>query len=278
MPKIQIPATLLVFFLFLIQSPVLAGVISQEGEESVEPKIVVYGQDGQLLDIADLKEYTGQIGYEIEWGHVADPKAMELHEEGRQRGADGNYEKAQELFSQANQVDPLWPYPLYDAAYTFLLMGDSEEALRLYRTVDHLAPQGFFTTKTAIDCLEREMASTIKPGSYLFTIRLESLDDQEKKRQILESLLAESPEFPVAWNLLAPLLPDLPDQLEAIEKGLAANPDPSTQGSLLINKGLVLRRMGEEEKGLQIIGHLVADKGTTINTKALAQLILATWE
>jgi hypothetical protein len=47
---------------------------------------------------------------------------------------------------------------VYDAAFTYLLQGDAVRAEQYYAHVDRLAPRGFFTCKTSLDGLRRELA------------------------------------------------------------------------------------------------------------------------
>ena len=56
---------------------------------------------------------------------------------------------------------PDWPYPVYDAAFTYLLQGDSLKAEERYAEVDRMAPRGFFTAKTSLDCLRRDRKSVV---------------------------------------------------------------------------------------------------------------------
>ena len=66
-------------------------------------------------------------------------EAEVLHQQGRRAGAAGEYDKALALLQRASSLAPNWPYPVYDMAYTFLLIHDTANATRCYRkTVDWL--------------------------------------------------------------------------------------------------------------------------------------------
>ena len=69
--------------------------------------------------------------------------------------------------SDAISSKSLWPFPLYDIAYTYLLMQDFPNAELHYRKVLGLAPRGFFTAITALDTLAREQAGEFPEGIYL---------------------------------------------------------------------------------------------------------------
>ena len=43
-------------------------------------------------------------------------------------GGAGDYKKAITLLERASSVAPEWPYPVYDMAFTYLLMKDAENA------------------------------------------------------------------------------------------------------------------------------------------------------
>src|SRR5262249_36254327 len=121
-------------------------------------------------------------------------KAQELHRQGREAGGSGDYDKALALFTQARQLAPNWPYTVYDAAFTYLLKGEAGKAEELYAVVDHMAPRGFFTAKTALDCLRREKAGDLEPGSYKLYVTAEGEKDPAKKKSQLGTAGQEVPE------------------------------------------------------------------------------------
>jgi len=59
-------------------------------------------------------------------------EAQTLHQQARQAGARGDYAEALPLLTRAAALAPGWPYPIYDRAYTHLLMGNFEAALADY--------------------------------------------------------------------------------------------------------------------------------------------------
>jgi tetratricopeptide (TPR) repeat protein len=165
-----------------------------------------------------------------------------LHQAGREAGAAGDYENAFALFSQAAALAPGWPYPVYDEAFTHLLMGDFAAALEDYRRTIALAPRGFFTARTAVDVLEREEAGELPVGIYLAYSQVGWIQDPTAKEARLRELLARAPAFAPGWKELATLLEDGAARLDAIERGLAAHPDPETRGILLI-RATAMRRL-----------------------------------
>lgn len=201
-------------------------------------------------------------------------EAQRLHQEARAAGGRGDYEAALSLLNQAHQLAPAWAYPLYDAAFTYLLQGNAAQAEQLYRAVDQMEPRGFFTCKTSLDILRREREGSI-PAGFSKAFALLEWTPPDEKREILQSLVRQYPDFAPAWAQLFLLLPDLQERLQAIENGLAAQPDQETRGQLLLNKAFVLRQLGRTEEAVEIIRAVAADPKSTLSSAAWAKKLLA---
>ena len=238
-------------------------------------RLVFQDAAGRVLTTRDLEAFTGQVDWQINGGHTVPTDAVRLHEEARVAGARGDYDRALVLLDAAHARAPGWPYPVYDAAFTYLLQGDTDTAERCYTQVDRLAPRGFFTCKTTLDCLRRERAGELPDGFCKGFAALESLDDPFRKKTILDGIVARFPGFAPAWKELAALLDDPGDRLRAIERGLEAWPDPETRGMLLLNKALVLNQRGEQGAAIAILGDLALDPASTLATETLAKATLA---
>jgi tetratricopeptide (TPR) repeat protein len=237
-------------------------------------RLVFQDAAGRVLTTRDLEAFTGQVDWEIK-GHTVPADAVRLHEEARASGARGEYDRALVLLDAAHALAPGWPYPVYDAAFTYLLQGDSDTSERCYAEVDRMAPRGFFTCKTTLDSLRRERAGELPEGFCKGFAALESLDDLPRKKAILDGIVARFPGFAPAWKELAALLDDPGDRLRAIEEGLQAEPDPETRGMLLLNKALVLNQRGERGAAIAILGDLALDPASTLATETLAKATLA---
>ena len=111
-------------------------------------------------------------------------EAESFHNQARQAGGAGDYKKAITLLERASNLAPAWPYPIYDMAFTCLLMEDTENARKRYRKVVALAPRGFFTAITALDALDREAKGDLPAGTYLAYLSLEWVDDPVKKATV----------------------------------------------------------------------------------------------
>lgn len=176
--------------------------------------------------------------------------------------------------SDAISSKSLWPFPLYDIAYTYLLMQDFPNAELHYRKVLELAPRGFFTAITALDTLAREQAGEFPEGIYLAYMQLEWIFDPVQKAETMEQFMSKIPGFAPIWEAFAQLCEDDVQKLEAIENGLAARPDAETRG-MLLNKALTLYHGGRQKEGLNMLGELALDPESTLSTEQLAKVTLA---
>jgi tetratricopeptide (TPR) repeat protein len=200
-------------------------------------------------------------------------QARLLHEQARAAGMRGEYEQALALLGEARVLAPGWAYPVYDAAFTHLLMGDSARAEALYAEVDQMEPRGFFTCKSTLAMLGRERAGELPAGFSKAWLLLEGLDER-RKRAVVEATTQRYPEFAPAWKELALLQADPVAELHAIDTGLAADPDVETKGILLINKATALRRLGRQDEATQILTALLSDPSSSLTAHAWAKAML----
>ncbi|HKV62857.1 MAG TPA: hypothetical protein VJO16_13140 [Candidatus Acidoferrum sp.] len=248
----------------------------QSATSKETPVIILRGADGRTLTTDDLRGATGTFRYEIIGREGVPAEAESLHQQARQAGGAGEYKKALVLLERASQLAPRWPYPVYDMAYTYMLMKDFDSARRYYAKTVELSPRGYFTAITALDTLTREKNGNLPAGTYMAYVSLEWIDNPEKKAGAVRQLVKSVPRFAPVWKELASNLPDGdPHLLETIEKGLAADPDAETKGVLRINKALVLNGQGNHEGAIQLLGELALDPKSTYATEQLAKASLA---
>ena len=233
-------------------------------------RVVFTGPEGRTLTPDELPGPTGHVKWEIRDSGKIDPEARRLHDEGRAAGANGDHDAAIALFTQAAARDPVWPYPIYDRAFAHLLKKEFEAALADYRKVLELAPGGFFMASTAADMLTREASGEFPGGLYAAFSMLEHMP-REQQLDIARQLVEQFPSHAPAWELHAQSLVDPAARLEAIERGLAARPDPETRGSLLIQKAVALNALGEHQRALELLEPMTATVGDSrsANAKAL---------
>jgi|RhiMetdeSRZDD1v2_1073273.scaffolds.fasta_scaffold153130_2 tetratricopeptide (TPR) repeat protein len=271
--------------LFFLLSAVAASSVScsrdQPGAPKVSPPkeeavVIFRAADGRTLTMADLQGLSGPLQYEILYkSDVLPAEAESLHKQARQAGGAGDYKKAIALLERASSLAPAWPYPVYDMAFTYLLMKDAEKARKHYRKTVELAPRGFFTAITALDALEREANGDLPAGTYLAYVSLEWMDDAVKKADAVRQLIKRVPDFAPTWKAQAMQADTDAEKLAAIEKGLAANPDGETKGILLINKALIMERSGDHEGAVRLLGELALNPASTYATEHLAKVTLA---
>jgi hypothetical protein len=201
-------------------------------------------------------------------------EAKRFHDEARAAGARGDYERAAELFGEAHMLAPDWPYPIYDMAFTYLMVDRPDDAEVLYAEVDAMMPDGFFTCKTSLYTLRRELSGALPAGFSKAFATLEWMPDPEQKKTILAGMTRKFPAFAPAWRELSALLPDPAERLHALNQGLAAYPDPETKGMLVLNKATVLAGLGARAEARQLLGGLMADTETTTAGMTLARELL----
>jgi len=229
----------------------------------------VYVRDGKLLDV------TGTVRFEIIGKGTVSRAAEALHQQAREAGGRGEYEKAIALLERAWELAPEWPYPVYDRAFTHLLMADLDGAITYYRKTLELSPRGFFAAITALDTLMREQNGDLPVGTYLAYVSLEWMKDAVKREHAVREMVKRIPQFAPAWKEFASLCDDEGERLTAIESGLAANPDAGTKGMLKINKALVLNLKGKRDDAVRLLGELALDPNSTLGAEHSAKAALS---
>jgi len=253
------------------------------------PRIIFTLPDGRKLTMEDLQgltgkvhfregkllEVTGTVRYEIIGKGTVPSAAESLHQEAREAGGRGDYKKAIELLERASELAPEWPYPVYDRAFTHLLMADLDGAITYYRKTLELSPRGFFAAITALDTLMREQNGDLPVGTYLAYVSLEWMKDAVKREHAVREMVKRIPQFAPAWKEFASLCDDEGERLTAIESGLAANPDAGTKGMLKINKALVLNLKGKRDDAVRLLGELALDPNSTLGAEHSAKAALS---
>jgi tetratricopeptide (TPR) repeat protein len=224
--------------------------------------------DGKLLDV------TGTVRYEVIGTGTMPAEARLLHQHAREAGGRDDYKEAIALLERASERAPEWPYPVYDRAYTHLLMNDFDDARTYYRRTLELSPRGFFTAITALDTLTREQDGELPVGTYLAYLSLEWVEDTEKKGRAVREMVRVIPQFAPAWKEFAALCDDDGERLTAIENGLAARPDAETKGMLEINRALALNLRGDKAAAVRLLGELALNSMSTLGTEHSAKAAL----
>jgi tetratricopeptide (TPR) repeat protein len=236
------------------------------------PETIVYDNGkGRIIRYADL-DTPEKTPNQALWD-VSD-EAVKFHENGRQFGSEGMHDLAIAAFQKASEAAPDWPYPVYDTAFTYLLMHDWPESLKHYRIANRLYPDGFFTTITAVDTLEREESGDLPMGLYLLYLQLEWTEKPEDKLKIIHLLIERCPNYAPGWKEMSFLVDTDAEKTECIEKGLATSPDAETLGMLLINKALIEARANNLQAAMKTLGELLLDGRTTQSNRIMARLAI----
>ena len=266
-------ATLTVYLAVFVLS---AGCVQGDADKGSETEMIVFrSDDGRVLTLDDLQEADGTIQYEILGSYDVPEEALELHRRAREAGSNGDFDGSLTLLNKASELAPEWPYPIYDRAFTRLLMQDFDSARADYQHVVDLASRGFFTAITALNTLNREERGELPVGTYLSYVSLEWIDDPLERGKAIQNMIDSVPNFAPAWKELANIAERDNDQLAAIERGLAASPDAQTEGVLLVNKALALNRSGNHESAVRILGELALDPDSPSDVERIAKLSLA---
>lgn len=200
-------------------------------------------------------------------------EAQEHFQRGRMLGQAGRYNDALSAFSEAARLEPTWPAPVYDAAFSYLLMGRPQEALENYEKVDQLQPGGFFTAKTAIWVLRRELSGQYPAGTYQKYVSIEWAQSELEKLEIARALTSSLPDFAPAWKEMAVHSDDPELRQDFINRGLACQPDPETDGMLRLNKLAMLRQQGNDAAADAVLAELLQSPTTTLANRSWAQLL-----
>jgi tetratricopeptide (TPR) repeat protein len=252
------------------------GTYEMRADDGTGQNVTVTFLDDQrrTLTLEEIRGIPGKVTWEVTYHAEVSPEAHRLHQEGRAAGARGEYDAAMSLLSSATELAPLWPYPVYDRAFTHLFKRDFDAALSDFRKTMELAPQGFFIVEVAIDTLMREAAGEFPRGLYGAFSSFEHLT-QDQQRSVAEQLVQNHPSFAPGWDVHANFVADPLARLEVIEQGLAAKPDRVTRGFLMVKRALAMSSLGDTEGAVSILQRLLADASGSITTRAGAQLALA---
>jgi tetratricopeptide (TPR) repeat protein len=247
---------------------------SDDKPDKDEHSTVFRNAHGDQVTQDEVQNADGIYSYDVVGNGKISKEAQTLHDQGRQAGAEGHYDDAITLLTRAAAFAPDWPYPIYDRAFTYLLMKDYDHARSDYAQTIKMSPRGFFTALTAVDTLEKENRGELPVGTYLLYSSLEDEADRSRKLELVRILVNKVPQFAPAWKELAVLSTDKKERLAAIETGLANKPDRDTRGMLLLNKAAILNQSGDKETAVRLLDQLIQDKDSTVGTVEQAKAIL----
>jgi tetratricopeptide (TPR) repeat protein len=203
-------------------------------------------------------------------------RAMQLHMQGREHGEVGAFAQALQALQQAREAAPQWPLPLYDVGLTYLYMKEDAKALEAYEQLDTLAPQGISDSKRMLDSLRREKDGRVPQGTLREFLELMRLKDLDEIHRRLEALTKRAPAFVPAWQELARLSSEKPEEAQRlVAKALALEPDTSTRAELLTYQAVLLRRQGQSEAARKQLEALRDDPRTPPSVAAEVRELLS---
>lgn len=204
------------------------------------------------------------------WADVPE-QAVALYKESANLGPEEAFEK----LKQAHEIAPDWAHPILMLAVHHLFQGDFHDALKYFELTIQVQPRGCSECQIAIWSLKREMEGVFPQGLYVAYKHIWRRETKEEKIQMAKSIVDRFPGYAPAWGVLAENQPTSYERMLAIEKGLSADPDPQTKGSLIINKALVLKKQGKTEQAMEILRTLLFDVETTSDNFMEAEIELS---
>lgn len=228
-------------------------------------------EDGRTLALDDLTDTTSEASENT--ANISED-AIEHFNEGVELGRKNELKAALSKFSAATAQEPKWPYPIYQRAFTLLLLGETDKALACYKKVDELEPRGFYNSKHALSVVQREAAGEYPTGLYLHYVGHEWLKTDDEKRALMEEIAEIAPDFSAAYLTLAGLQRENKERRELIEFGLKHKPDQETRGMLLLNKAAIHNLDNDKTTAIGILGDLILDATSTASVVAIAKAIL----
>lgn len=235
--------------------------------------MILYSADGSPLTWEQMQVYNGRLRWEIINDTNVTTEARAMLEKGRRLGASGDYQGALELFNKAHEAAPGWEYPVYEEAYTHLLMGDIESARKSYNRVNQIAPHGFFNSQQASVCLKREADGEIPVGTYRKILMLDGANPGAA-RSVARGIVFDHPDYAAGWERVAFFTEDSKKALDAVEKGLAANPDPFTRDSLNFRKAVIAGNDGDTAGAVRMLERQLKDPDLTVAVEAQIKILL----
>jgi len=230
------------------------------------------GLEAYSVNLARIEAAMAEAAFRTP--HNVPPQAVAFHQRAREAGVAGQYDRAIDLCTAAAVLTPHWPYPYYDRAFSCLLQGDTQMAIRDYaRTLD-LSPIGFFLAATALHTLRREDANDLPKGTWLRYLSLVDTPPGTERRDAVRRFITHTPRFAPGWLQQSRLELCPSRRVAAIEQGFAADPDTETAAGLHIAKAMSLLR-SEREVALRILRQLVDTPGAGVVSVQLARGLVA---
>lgn len=252
-------------------------IIAQEQTSPVELRhgyhLVFFDESGGEITWEQFQTYGGKGRWEIRRSEPVSDHARMLLANARAAASKGRNAAALELFRDAQENAPGWLYPIYETAWMYMLQGDVEEAEKQYHRVNQLEPHGFLNSQQAETCLRLEREGKVKKGTYQ-RVTMSTTASRETAQRVLRGILEETPNYAFAWAQLAGITDDPKEALEAVENGLASDPDPFTRDALRVRRAILAYNEGRASVAVQMLEELQRSPDMTLAVEAQIKVLL----
>jgi len=182
-------------------------------------------------------------------------RAQAALERGQEWEERGNLPKAIKAYLEAAAIEHDWKVPHRRLGVLYLEMDRYDEAAAAFRQAKRLVPPGDGSIDDLLDVIDLIQAGALKPAAYRHYVMARDMpDDQlDQKMAWCQEALNLNPTFAPPYAVLGKVLlaKGHPNQARVVlERGLACNPPPFTQATLLFNLGNVFLASGLRDEAL----------------------------
>ena len=233
---------------------------------------IIVDSKGKQVEEFDPNNKSG-----YKWSYIDlvkySPEVAKLHNTGKQYAQKGNLEDAIKSMEKALQLQKNAPTILYDLGYTYLMANDSINALRCYKELDLLSPNGYFENKLYIAILEDEIAGRLPKGFCLLFTKLEDSPPSDQKIGYLEELLKNTDNYPPLVKEYVKTINDDVANSDLIKDVLKRQIDPETRGFLTFRLTAIYLKT-DIDQAINYWRMILNDYNSPTQWKALAQFFL----
>jgi tetratricopeptide (TPR) repeat protein len=248
--------------------------ICRAGEPLLRVVAEFAGERYELDQLPTIRD--GRVQFIFERNRIALASSSQRVAQGKEAGADHDFQAALALFDAAVTADPFDPDPHFQAGFTLLQLKRYSEAIPRYKQTEHLAP-GWFHCRSDLYIAEQLATGHLDRVTWRLINSLQDGDDPPKKKVAAAEKALKS--FPV----VAPLHLHLGLNLQALGRdkeaavaahsGLGCVDEIGTQARLLLLLGQTAADADERRENLEAAvatnGDLVAAAAACV---ALANL------
>lgn len=247
--------------------------IIREGEPLNRAVVEIEGQIFELDELPAVADVHARVNFER--NRLALRPCEGFRNAGEQKGREGAYEEALELFQDARDWDAYDPHPSYQAGFTCMLMGRHADAIEQFLETERLAP-GWYYCRSDLWVARQIVSGQLDPAVYGLLQQLEdgpALPDEKAK--VAEGLLQRYPAFALGYLQHGMALMKAgreKDAERALRNGLECVEEPNCKTRILFNLGSLVsepekRRLWEET--VELNGDLTAAAMATVGLKTL---------